>query len=564
MRLAPSLLLTVLLLAAPASAQRLGVLPIDDPYHHVLERARVLGLVAGPELGARPLSAAEARALAEAALDADDGRLGRADRRLLERITGAADGPGAARAHRLLPPLYADGEAFASVAGEDFAFEASPLAYLAAGPARVTDRPEREAPSVAWQNTRGVRVAGRLGPHVFFESRLEENQRRDPWVLHTLVTEPERGRVVTAPRLGHVKLQDGAVYDYWTATGVVGVRSGFFEARFGRDRHRWGHGAASLVLSNYPTSYDHLQLRTRVWRLHYTNLFARFTDPLRGPSGSDTVYPSKYFAGHRLAVELPAHLQLELFEHVVISGEDGRGLDLGYLNPILFYRALEVDLGSPDNVLLGTGLSWRAAPGVELYGQFILTEFQAQRIGTDWWGNKFGYLAGVYLVDPGWGRHRVRGLDVRVEAAWLRPYLYSHRALGTTFVHHDDPVGHPAGQNAQDLAVLARYRTAAGVEAALNLALTRRGRDTETENWGGDPRRPYSTRVRDTGVVTLQGVRQDQLLLEGYLAAEVLPRLYVEGALRVEQVRDAEWGTDRYAVPQLSLRWGVPFRSARY
>ena len=525
-----------------------GLLQIGDALDRFLARQQALGHLPGAHLGARPLSAYEARAYLDSLAVRPDG-LTATDRRLLARFRREEAGPGVAWVRRHAPFLYADGQAFLSVREDGYALEAEPLATLSLGRARTTGR----GWVPVWQNTRGARAAGHLGRHLFFEGRVEESQWRVP------ISERERG---TAPRLGFVHDLDGA-YDYLTATGVVGVRTRFVEARFGRDRNQWGYGAGSVALSSYAPAYDQLQIRTRVWRLHYTNLFAQLVD--RAP-GSGGVLPRKFAAMHRLAVHLPGRVELALFEQVVFAddttGHRGTAFDLAYLNPLILYRAVERDIGSPDNVLLGAGAAWNAVPGLRLYGQFVLDEFSARRFTDDWWGNKWGYVVGFRAGDP----FGLRDLDVQVEYARLRPYLYAHRSVSSALVHQNDGLGHPAGPNAWDVTARLHWRPLPTLVAALDVAYTRRGRNPEGENFGADPREPTTTRPpeRTLATTTLQGVRQEQLLVEARVGVEVLPSLVAEVVLRAESVDDAEAGVERYMAPFVSLRWGLPFQSVRF
>lgn len=560
----PFVLIVLVVLAPNAAAQREGVLQIDDAFSHTLVRQHTLGRLPGGFVGAQPLSAYQARAYADSVLAAGTGVLGRADHALLGRLTGQTVGPGVGSVRRFASFLYADGNSFYSARDADYALEVSPLATLSYGRARQTEMDGREASLAVWQNTRGARAAGHIGAHVFFEARVEENQRR---VVHPQFV---RG-ANTAPRVGDAKFQDGSVYDYFIATGIVGFRSKFFEARFGRDRNRWGFGRTSLILSDYATVYDQLQIRTQFWRLHYTNLFARLSAlrPSGDPSGS--IIPRKYSTFHRLALDLPGRVQLELFESVVFAtdttGANRRtGFDLAYLNPIILYRAVEHDLGSPDNALLGGGISWVATPGVQVYAQGILDELTVSEFGNDYWGNKWGYVVGLFLVDPGWGTMRLRDFDLRVEYARLRPFLYGHRAESSAFTHFGDLLGHPAGPNASDVAIFAKYRPWPRVLASLDLALTTRGRDPEGLVYGANPLDSYRDRdtTRDHQTPTLQGIRQHVLLLEARVGYEILPELYLQGILLAESVDDAETGLDRYVAPFVSLRWGLPFASMRY
>ena len=543
--------------AAPHAQVREGVLPIDDPVQRFLQRQQAAGHLPGELLTALPLSAYEAnRLLDSVAVYAD--ALPTVDRALLARYRGEMPGPGVAAVQSLIPGAYRDGEALVAVDGDGYALRVQPLAYLTLAPTRQTARGEQSGTLTAWQNTRGIRVGGHVGP-IFFETRLEENQRKPVW---------DDWSTFTAPRLNFVKHPGNDTYDYWRATGVVGYQNQFFDVRFGRDSNHWGFGEGSLALSDFSAPQDQLQIRTRFWRLQYTNLFTRRVRPVERTPGTPVVYPRNWSALHQLALDLPGGVQAELFEITLFADDslNGRrdGFEVSYLNPLIFYRAVEADVGTPDNVMLGAGLAWQAAPGYRLYSQLLLDELRLREIGNDWWANKWGYLLGAQISDPGVGAHRVPGLDLRLEYTRQRPYLYSHRHPSTAYLHSGDLIGHPAGPNSWDLAAFARYRPIPRAEAALNIAYTRRGRNTATENFGSDPSLSYDSRVSNDGVVTLQGIQQNQMLVEGRAGYEVLPGLVLEGVLRYEALDDAELGLDRYLSVGGQLRWGLPYQSVRY
>jgi hypothetical protein len=541
-------------LPVPGHAQTDGILQTGDPIHRFLEMQKTEGHLPNGFVSAQPLSAYEAQAYLDTlAARSDSLSLSTTERRWLARLRQERPSPGAEWAQSVWSSLYDNGRDLGSVSGDGYALQLNPLLYLSAG------RGYRSSGDVTtWRNTRGVRASGHVGP-IFFETRLTENQERP------LVQEfQDEG---TAPGLGFVLLQNDEVYDYFTATGMVGFRSEFFEVRFGRDRNNWGFGESSLQLSDRPTAYDQLQIRTSVWRLQYTNLFTRFTRAVSLPGQgqrADAIQPSTYGAFHRLAFNVTDRLQLELFESIIFASEQDstvsrQGFDIAYLNPVIFYRAAERELGSPDNALVGLGGSYIVSPGWRAYGQFILDELVVSEIGNEWWGNKWGWMIGLHATDLG-----VESLQARFEFARQRPYLYAHRYPPNAVVHWGDGLGHPAGPNSLDAALFLDYRPPGRWQAGLNVTLTRRGRNTETQNFGSDPTLDNDTRVRDRPVPLLQGVDQDRAFVEAHVGWEALPQLVIEGALRAEWIDDEVRGTTRRLNPFLSVRWGLPFDSVRY
>lgn len=547
-------LFCLFLLAAPLRAQQDGLLQLDDDLDRFLVRQHAAGRLPEAVLTHRPLSAYQARVYLDS-LALRTAGLSRTDRLLLARFRGDTLAAGAGWAQRRAAFLYPNGQDFVGVEGDGYAIQINPLLYLGYGQGRQTAREGREASVPVWQNTRGVRGSGHLGP-IFFEARVEENQRRD-----VRYTRERRGN--TAPRLGNVQdFASGTALDYYRATGIVGFRSRFFEVRAGRDRNRWGPGRTSLFVSDYATAYDQLQIRTSVWRLEYVNLFANFTN--LGPvTRSAEPFPRRFGAFHHLTLRLPGRVDISAYEGVMFTDTSSAhrrdGFDVAYLNPIIFYRSVEQDRNSPDNALVGLSIGWTAVPGVRVYGDLLLDELTAELIGKKNWANKWAWTLGAHVVDL-----PVSGLSLRGEWTRLRPYLYAHITPASAFLHYGDGLGHPAGPNAVDWSFFADYQATPRLHAQLNVGYTRRGRNTETENYGSDASLPYTTRVSNTDVTILQGVRQTQWLVEASVGYELLPRLYAAGAVRAESLSDAETGLDRYVSPFVLLRWGLPFQSMRW
>jgi hypothetical protein len=556
-----AVLLAVLPAAPAARAQTDGLLTLDDETHRFLEAQRTKGHLPGAFLTHRPLSVYEARRYLDslAARDSATQLLTAAHRQQLARLRGGRARPGAAWAQRSFS-LYENGRDLLSFEGERYAFQLNPRYYGHLGPTLRQETSGRFANDVAWRNTRGLRFSGHVGDHLFFESRVSENQWRPVWPAF------ENN---TAPRVGHISFyDDGDPYNFFEATGVVGLRSRHFEVRLGRARNHWGPGQGSVFLSDYGTVYDQAQVRATLGPLQYSYLLARFLDTETQAVASGPRRPSRYGVFHHLTVHATDALTFDLYEGVIMGRDTtagGRNFDPAYLNPAVVFRPVERDLGSGGNALLGVGGEWRPLSGAALYGQFVLDELRVSEIGNQWWANKWGWMLGLHVVEPG-----VPHLSARLEAARLRPYLYSHRTSASAFTHMGDVAAHPAGPNSVDLSLFLNYEPPGPWRALLSASWTVRGRNAVgpdggvTANYGGDPTTPSRSRVRRYGVSMLQGIRQRHGALDAALGYEVLPNLRVTGALRAERLVDAERGTDYYLSPRLLLSWGLPFQQLRY
>lgn len=546
------LVLGVASLAPPSSfAQTDGVLQVDGEIQHFLFRQQTNGLLDGSFLTNQPLAGHVARAMLDS-LDGNRDGLSPTDRRILDKLLGVSSWTTTSAIRDKAPFLYANGVDFISTSGDGYRLQLNPLLSVRVGRAWRSERPDEDGSVPVWQSTRGVRASGSIHDALFFEGRIEENQRR---VLDARF-DPVRK---TAPRLGKASFDaDRDVLDYLVATGVIGYRSRFVEVRFGRDRNRWGPAMGAMGLSNYAPVYDQLQIRTTLGPVQYTNVFASLATGRL--SASDSVIPKKYAATHRLAVHLPHRIELALYETVVFATDSlgaRKGFDVAYLNPLIFFRAVEADRGSPDNVLLGGSASWVAYPGYRIYVGILLDELRVPEIGNKWWANKWAVQ---------WGAHAVPhpNVDIRVEYTRLRPYLYAHREPLNAMVHYDDGLGHPAGPNAVDFLVEVNARAGDRLSAALTMYQTVRGRDSTGTNFGSDPRVSNETRVSDRDVEILQGVRQRERFAELTLSYELLPQLFADVSLAYGEVDDAISGLDRYVRPFVGVRWGLVRPSDRY
>lgn len=550
--------LLVVGVAGPVGAQSEGLLTVEGDLQRFLLRQHAAGHLDGLDVGALPLSAA----VAQAALDSlarPEAALTATDRALVAQFQG--ERVGGLLADRLGVPswTYPDGLALVGASGDTYAVTAEPALNLAAGPARVRRAGGATETVTAYTFSRGLRGAGHVG-RLFAEAVVTENQ-----VLAPMGPPTPR----TAPRVGYARTTGtpDPTYDYLLSRGIIGYRDRHVEVRAGRDRNRWGVSRGALLLSDYASEYDHVQVRLTAGPVSLQSLYARFLDDRESGGAAAGVVPKRYGAFHRLAVRPGGGLELEAFEAVILGDREGDnrdGFELAYLVPFTFFRAAERDLGSPDNVLLGAGAAWRPGAGARLYAQGLLDELTADRFFEDAWTNKWAFVVGVEWADPPIpGLGRLRDTDVRFEYARLRPYLYSHRSVTTAAIHYNDILGHPAGPNASDIALRIAHRFHPDVEVSLDAWHTVRGRNTDSLNYGADPRVPFTTRVPEPNP-TLQGVRQRDTFADLRLSLRILPQAYAglsaQGWLR----DDEEIGTTGFLTGQAFLRWALPAPSPRY
>ncbi|MES2619592.1 MAG: hypothetical protein V4615_01985 [Bacteroidota bacterium] len=269
------------------------------------------------------------------------------------------------------------------------------------------------------------------------------------------------------------KFNDGL--DYFDARGYVNLYIlKHINLTFGRDKFFIGNGQRSVFLSDNAAPYLFLRMNVNIWRFNYTNIFAELTNQY--VRATDILLPKKYMAVHHLSIQATHWLNIGLFEAVIMSRS--KHFELQYLNPIIFYRAVEHSLGSPDNVLIGADFKANAAGHLSFYGQFVLDEFNFKEMTkrSGWWANKWALQVGVKYIDI------VPNLDAQFEFNAVRPFTYTHggNADGTSvnFTHHNQPLAHPLGANFYEFIFNLRYQPHPQFTVNAKLMVARVGGDS--------------------------------------------------------------------------------------
>ncbi|MDX9749948.1 MAG: hypothetical protein RBT71_02580 [Flavobacteriales bacterium] len=287
--------------------------------------------------------------------------------------------------------------------------------------------------------------------------------------------------------------RDGPDVRHFDVNGHVSWDPGrFFNITAGRGRNAFGEGHRSLMLSDGTYAYPYLRITTTVWKVRYVNLFARMSD-ISGHRGDIGTEQGKFTSMHYLSWNVLDRLNVALFEAIVWSPGDSlhpRGFDFNYVNPIIFYRPVEYQQGSPDNALLGAAINVKVGRSGLIYSQLVLDELLMKevRAGDGWYANKQAVQLGVVLHDA----FRMRGLRLRGEWNFVRPFMYAHGDPVQNFAHYGQPLAHPYGSNFQEAvahAGLDRGRWSYGLRASMAWL----GTDTD-RNFGNDIFRPDNDR----------------------------------------------------------------------
>lgn len=310
-----------------------------------------------------------------------------------------------------------------------------------------------------YNNTRLLIFQGGLGKGFNFYAVAYENQGRFAQYFNHYAQsiKPDGGDPAIIPGRGIAKPFMNGGYDYPIAEGYLSYTPNkFLNIQFGHGKNFIGEGYRSLFISDIASSYPYFKLNTTFWKLKYINTWMSLRDvrPAVTESGS---FRTKYMANHYLSYNVTSRLNIGLFESVVWENDNNRGFDLNYLNPIIFYRAIEFSTGARGgNAILGLASKYKLSNKLNMYGQLVIDEFSSGDIfgGRQSWKNKLGYQLGFKYFDA----FNVPGLFLRLEYNQVRPYAYSHNTGVLNYGHNNQSMAHPWGANFREFIAIARYK----------------------------------------------------------------------------------------------------------
>jgi hypothetical protein len=337
-------------------------------------------------------------------------------------------------------------------------------------------------------NTKGLMINGSIGKKFsFYTSYLENQGDFVPYVDAYI-----RANAVVPGQGYQREFKSG--FDYGMASAYVSYTPNkYFNFQFGHDKNFIGDGYRSLLLSDNAYNYPFFKITTTIWKIKYMNLLAQLQDihdPIYAGAGNN--YQTKYMAAHYLSYNVTKRFSLGLYETVVFSPYDTngyRGIPMGYLNPIIFYRPIEFAYGSPDNMLMGLNWKYKINNHNALYGQIMLDEFKLHEVlnyGKGWYGNKQGLQFGL----KSFNLFSVKNLSFQTEFNAVRPYSYSEVVHIINYAHDNQPLAHPLGSNFKESVSFLRYRYKS-FYGVLKIMYAIHGADTAKENLGNDMFKSY-------------------------------------------------------------------------
>ncbi len=410
-------------------------------------------------------------------------------------------------------------ENFFEFQGENYWITLNPLLDVRMGKSSPSDS------KYTYNNTRGVNLQAGLGSQIVFTTTIYESQGRfaDYYNRYANSIRPSGGNPAIIPGIGIAKQFKEDSYDFPLAeANIIFTPSKFFNLQLGYGRNFIGDGYRSLLAGDGASPYPFVKINTTFWKIKYTNTYTWLKD-VRPEVTEDRTYATKFMAHHYLSWNITNRLNLGFFESVVWTNDNDRGFDMNFVNPVIFYRAVEFGSSSRSgNAVLGLTGKYKWNNQINFYGQFILDEFSLGEIKKrdNSWLNKYGYQIGAKYYNA----FNIPNLLLQAEYNHIRPYVYSHSMPITNYAHNNQSLGHQWGGNARELIGIARYHNGRYFADA-KITYGVRGFDFDTAgdsyNYGGNIYKDYDEdRPRDYGVKVGQGNKTNIMIADlqaGYL-----------------------------------------------
>jgi hypothetical protein len=422
---------------------------------------------------------------------------------------------------------------------------------------------ESEAGETTYLNTRGVQIRGMIDNKIGFYTFFADNQSAVPQYVNNFIANYN-----AVPGEGFYKPFKKNGVDFLTARGYFTFNiTKHIHFQFGHDKNFIGNGYRSLILSDFSSNYTFLKINTRIWKLNYMNLF---TEMNAGVNAADSRFPKKYLTFHHLSLNVTKNLNIGVFESVIFGRDDtlrhGQ-FDFNYLNPIIFFRSIEQQLGSADNSLLGMDYKWNFLKHFSFYGQIILDEFLLKNVkaGNGWWANKQALQLGMKYYNAA----GVKNLDLQGEFNVVRPYTYAHATKYTSYTHYNQPLAHPQGANFYEFIGIARYQPLKRLNLTGKLFYVKTGKDSNAtdigvgQNYGGNPLKSY---LQIAGANTFgntigQGIGTNIVLLSFNASYQVRHNLFIDFTqIFRKETSDIEARSFNTNWTSIGLRWNIAQR----
>ncbi|MFA7420098.1 MAG: hypothetical protein WCZ90_10475, partial [Melioribacteraceae bacterium] len=295
--------------------------------------------------------------------------------------------------------------------------------------------------------------------------------------------------------------------------------------QLGREKLKFGYGYGSkFIISGDHTLMDFFRLNFDYGILSFTSITASTVGTFN--VNRDLDY-TKLLAINRFKLNFPKLIEFGIGENIIYSG---RGIDLAYLNPMIFYKFVEMSLQDRDNGSVWLDFQTHFLKNVEISGTFFLDENILSHLQEmNLFSNKTAYQIGAFWYSP----FSISDLTVIAEYTKIRPYVYTHTNEKNSYTAYGESIGHSIGPNSDEILVKAAYNLNDWIKLNCSYQYIRSGEniyDSENRlvfNSGGDLFVPHRMDVDSEYINFLDGERINQNIITANVKLEPFRKFYV-------------------------------------
>lgn len=238
-----------------------------------------------------------------------------------------------------------------------------------------------------------------------------------------------------------------------------------------RDAAHWGPGLFSnLVFNENAVPFNQLTFTTHLGPVSVRTLYGRLAVDTNWEA--DTAGLTRSIYAHRYEWRAHPNVLLGVSEQLVLHKREA---PFAFVPVVPLYAAKAVENEQLNNGNIAGDIAYRF-PGIgTLYSEFLIDDMQSPTsLFDDYWGNKWGWLAGGHWVRNWSGR--TEGLVA--EYSRVEPWVYTHKAPKASQTENfGQPLGNPLGPNSQAMILKAYLRSDDSWYLSLRLDLDWKGRD---------------------------------------------------------------------------------------
>lgn len=243
--------------------------------------------------------------------------------------------------------------------------------------------------------------------------------------------------------------------------------------QLGREDFTFGYGYGNkLIISGNNPTLDFIKFDFDYKHFHFTSIHASTVGEFL-PKREDRF--TKFIAINKLKLAFE-NFEFGIGESMIYSG---RGLELGYLSPIGFYKFIEMEIQDRDNGNVFLDFKTNPTNNIELQATFFLDENILSNLQDfDRYTNKTAYQIGAFWYQP----FNISDLSLICEYTKIRPYVYTHIDPKNTYTSFGQNLGHRIGPNADEILLKLTYNFSERIRFWSDVSYVRKGKNQYDNN----------------------------------------------------------------------------------